>query len=368
MNIVYANSIDPNYPKDYARDYLNQFLPNQTCFLFTDNNINRFFDIDTVLSTVGKLDFILIDLTHNPVGLTHKQFSTTCKGNLIRTIEQLVEYCELYAPTVVLHCDFNYQSDTKHYFYFPLWLWMWSAKKPLWYANEEKSLNFYDALENKTQGLCCLNRTPTWHRILFFNSIVEKPWFSKISYTFGNHGHGKQFEYAFIFLTQAEITEFESKKHYLPFKLIDEDKEDTTDVGVSHPVWSTHTFNLVTESAMDNTFLSEKTAKPFITKMIPIILGPKNAAQHLQAAGLDMFEDIIPWHTWDHLPESRDRIDIIVNFLEDFLKQDLVAIYHANKHRVDRNKEFFHSEEFRKNLLKDMVKLSSSSDILQFFQ
>ena len=360
MNIVYANSLDPAYPMDSERDYLNEFFSNQTCFLFTDNNINRFSDIDTVLSAAGKLDFILIDITHNPVGLTHNQFNTTCKGNTIGNIEQLVTYCELYAPTVVLHCDFNYQSNTKNYFYFPLWLWMWSAKKSLWYANEGKKLNLYDVLENKTQGLCCLNRTPSWHRILFFSAIVEKPWFSKISYTFGNHGHGKQFDHAFHDLTKAEINDFEGKKHYLPFVLIDEDKEDTTDVGVSHPVWNTHTFNLVTESSMDNTLLSEKTAKPFVTKMIPIILGPRNTAQHLKTAGLDMFEDIVPWHTWDHLESPRDRIANVVNFLEDFLKQDLVAIYHANKHRVDCNKEFFHSEQFRKNLLKDMVRLSSS--------
>jgi hypothetical protein len=360
MQIIYANSIDTIYPKDYKRDYLNPFFSNQTCFLFTDSNINRFSDIDTVLTAAGKLDFILIDLTHNPVGLTHRQFNTKCKSDYISTIEQLVDYCEAYAPTVVLHCDFNYQSNTKNYFYFPLWLWMWSAKNSLWYADERKKLNLYDVLENKTQGLCCLNRTPTWHRILLFSAMVEKSWFSKISYTFGNHGHGKQFEHAFYALTQTDITEFESKKHHLPFVLIDQDHEDTTDVGVSHPVWSTHTFNLVTESTMDHTLISEKTAKPFVTKMIPIILGPRNVAQHLKTAGLDMFEDIVPWHTWDYLENPRDRIVGVVNFLEEFLKQDLVAIYHANKHRVDRNKEYFHSDQFRKNLLKDMVRLSSS--------
>lgn len=360
MPFIYANNIDPIYPKDSERDYLHQFFPNQTGFIFTDSNINRFSDIDTVLTAAGKLDFILIDITHNPVGITQNKFGTTCKGNVISNIEQLVNYCELYAPTVVLHCDFNYQSDSSNYRYFPIWLWMWSARNPLWYANEGKKLNLHDVLENKTQGLCCLNRTPNWHRILFFSAIVEKPWFPQISYTFGNHGHGKQFEHAFIFLTQAEITEFESKKHYLPFKLIDEDKEDTTDVGVSHPVWSTHTFNLVTESAMDNTLLSEKTAKPFITKMIPIILGPRNSAKHLQAAGLDMFEDIIPWHTWDHLAEPRDRIAMVVDFLEVLLSQNLLEIYHANKRRVDYNKEFFHSEQFRINLLKQMITLSSN--------
>mgnify|MGYP003343896210 FL=1 len=111
---------------------------------------------------------------------------------------------------------------------------------------------------------------------------------------------------------------------------------------------------------MDNTFLSEKTSKPFVAKLIPIILGPRNTARHLHDAGLDMFGDIVPWHTWDHLSEPRDRIRAVVEFLDEFLKQDLVAIYHANKHRVDRNKEFFHSEQFRANITIDMLKLSSS--------
>jgi len=241
---------------------------------------------------------------------------------------------------------------------------MWSAKNPLWYNNEYRHnknyLELFDVPENKTHGLCCLNRTPSWHRIFLFSAIVEKSWFGKISYTFGNHGNNKQFEHGFFNLTRAEISDFEGKKHHLPFVLIDRDKKDDVDVGVSHPVWSTHTFNLVTESSMDNTLLSEKTAKPFVTKMIPIILGPRNTAQHLKTAGLDMFEDIVPWHTWDHLENPRDRIANVVNFLEDFLKHDLVAIYHSNKHRVDSNKEFFHSEQFRINLLKDMVKLSSN--------
>ena len=366
MKIVYANNIDPEYPMDIERDYLSQFFPDKKCFLFTDTNINRIKDIDDVLRSIDNLDSILIDTTHNPVGLKQNMFGTFCKGQSIQNIEQLVGFCKDYAPTVVLHTDFNYVADTPNYFYFPVWLWMWSARLPLWYGNEffKKQYGpkprFYDVIENKTQGMCCLNRTPNWHRILFFNAVAEKPWLSKISYTFGNHGHGKRYEDAFYFLRPDEIAEFESKKHHLPYILIEGDRQDTTDVGVSHPVWSTHTFNLVTESAMDNTFLSEKTAKPFVSKMIPIILGPRNTAKHLQQAGLDMFGDIIPWHTWDDLADPRDRVKAVVEFLDEFLQQDLVAIYHANKHRVNRNKEVFHSEQFRKNITAEMLKLSSS--------
>lgn len=326
-------------------------------------------DLHDLVNSAGTFDGIVIDITHNPVGLKQNIFAARCRGEIISNIEKLVDYCTQYTNTVVLHTDFNYVSKTPNYFYFPVWLWMWSARLPLWYEQEishnygNNVSNFYDPNENKIAGMVCMNRTPNWHRILFYNAVVEKPWLSKISYTFGNHGHGKRYEHAYNFLQPDEIAEFESKRHYLPFTLIDLDKEDTTDIGVGHPAWSTHTFNLVTESAMDNTLLSEKTAKPFIAKMIPVILGPRNTARHLQEAGLDMFEDIVPWHTWDDLPEPRQRIAKVVEFLDSFLDQDLVAIYHANKHRVDRNKEFFHSEQFRSNITKDMLKLSSNLKI-----
>jgi len=367
MKIISPNNLDPKYPKESSRSYLNSFFSDGTCLLFTDNNINRIADIHDYIIGAGKIDFILIDITHNVVGLKQNQFNTTCRDITIRNIEELVEHCCRYAPTAVTHCDFNYQPTTPNYFYFPVWLWMWSAKNPLWYRDLAHQYGqnpvFYDIEENKNMGMLCMNRTPNWHRILFFNALIKKPWLSKISYTFGNHGHGKKPEDAYYFLTADEIAEFENKRNCLPFILINDDREDTTDVGISHPAWSTHTFNLVTESAMDNTLLSEKTCKPFVSKMIPIILGPKNTARHLQEAGLDMFGDIVPWHTWDDLPEPRQRIAKVVEFLDSFLEHDLVAIYHANKHRVDRNKEFFHSEQFRNNITKDMLKLSSNLKI-----
>lgn len=366
MKIIYLKDIDTKYTEETSRNYLQCFFPNKTCVLFTDNSINRIPDISQHLSCAGSFDFILIDITHNPVGIEQNMFDTQCHGEIIRNVKELTEHCSKYAPTVVLHTDFNFPKHS-NYFYFPLWLWMWSARAPLWYETTishhygADPLKFYDIeAENKNAGMLCMNRTPSWHRILFYNAVVEKPWLSKISYTFGNHGHGKKYEDAYYFLTPEEIADFESKRCHLPFTLIDKDQEDTTDVGVGHPAWSTHTFNLVTESTMDNTLLSEKTAKPFITKMIPIILGPQNTARHLQDAGLDMFEDIIPWHTWDHLSEPRDRIKLVVEFLEGFLEHDLVAIYHANKHRVDRNKEFFHSQQLRDNITADMLRLSSS--------
>lgn len=362
MKIVYANDVDPTYPKDINRSYLNPFFPEKTCVLFTDTNINRIPDIDRYIKLAGAIDFILVDVTHNTVGLEQNMFNTMCQQNVIRNIKELVEHCSQYAPTIVLHTDFNYPT-VSNYCYFPVWLWMWSARTPLWYEDVANILRLYDTEENKTAGILCMNRTPNWHRILFYSAVVEKPWLSKISYTFGNHGHGKRYEDAYFFLRPEEITEFESKRHHLPFVLVDNDRQDTTDVGVGHPAWSTHTFNLVTESAMDNNFLSEKTAKPFTTKMIPIILGPRNTAKHLQEAGLDMFGDIVPWHTWDHLGEPRDRIKAVVEFLDSFLEQDLVAIYHANKSRVDRNKEFFHSQQFRDNITSEMLKLSSNLGI-----
>ena len=128
MKIIYPCNVDTTYPKDIDRSYLNSFFPEKTCVLFTDTNINRIPDIDRFITLAGEIDFILVDVTHNTVGLEQNMFNTRCKENIIRNIKELVNYCSQYAPTVVLHTDFNYPPNFNFY-YFPVWLWMWSARQ-----------------------------------------------------------------------------------------------------------------------------------------------------------------------------------------------------------------------------------------------
>jgi hypothetical protein len=98
--------------------------------------------------------------------------------------------------------------------------------------------------------------------------------------------------------------------------------------------------------------LTEKTCKPFMAYQIPIIVGPVGANKFLQDIGLDMFEDYIPWKSWDSETDHKVKMQKIVRFLDQLLsspiaEQDILTA-HKNFHsRLIYNKQHFHSKELR---------------------
>lgn len=351
--IIYANQINPDSPSDTDRSYLNEFFADQRCLLISEFNMNFIKDLHDYICQAGDIDRIVIDLTHNPFDLYKYRMPVKYQGADIGKINDLLCLCLKHVPTTILHTDHEFVAPSDHYRFFPLWPWMWSGKTPLWFPQ----INWGDGVfspKEKTQAMCCLNRTPHFHRILLFNKIIHRPWFSQIAYTFGNHGHGKQYHHAYDKMTQDEIQEFQNNLYHLPKTVVDQDREDTTDTGIDHPVYRRCAFNLVTESTMGRILVSEKSCKPFFARQIPIIIGPRGTTKFFQDNGLDMFADIIPWHTWDSEPDARIRLDKTVEFLDDFLSQDPVKIYHANTCRVDYNHDYFQSTEFRQRIMQEM--------------
>jgi hypothetical protein len=113
--------------------------------------------------------------------------------------------------------------------------------------------------------------------------------------------------------------------------------------------------NIVTETVTDLCYISEKTCKPFISRQIPIIVSSVGVNQFLKDIGLDMFEDIVPWATWDSESDENIRINKIVEFVEQWIKSGTVLEdYHRVIDRVERNKKYFHSEKFRDIIMVQM--------------
>ena len=121
---------------------------------------------------------------------------------------------------------------------------------------------------------------------------------------------------------------------------------------VGSPEYRDHAINLVTETSLtEGVILTEKTCKPFLAYQIPVILGPIGANKFLQDMGLDMFEDYIPWRTWDNEINHKLKTQKIVTFLDQLLasptaEQDILLIHQQMHPRLVRNKERFHSREF----------------------
>ena len=68
-----------------------------------------------------------------------------------------------------------------------------------------------------------------------------------------------------------------------------------------------------------------------------------------------MFSDVVPWCTWDSEPDSAVRLQQIVDFTESWIRSGtMVADYQRLLPRVQANKKYFHSEEFRNRIMIQM--------------
>jgi hypothetical protein len=135
---------------------------------------------------------------------------------------------------------------------------------------------------------------------------------------------------------------------------------DTTrnDVGVDLKIYHETAVNLVTETSVDQVYLTEKACKPFVARQIPIMVCGAGTNKFLKDIGLDMFEDIVPWQSWDSETDSQMRLESIASFVDWWVRSGtIMGTYQAMLPRIERNKQYFHSEEFRKRIMHQMDQL-----------
>ena len=280
------------------RRYLRQWFDHGV--IVTDNDLNDRHTLDALLQNIPVQDRI-IDITHNP----YPDDCVTIDGSVRLTNN--FEYW--YKPTDGVR-------------FFPLFIWAYSLRKNIvWHEDL-----FFDAGTNKTQGFMCLNNNHRPHRTRLHQLLSNSGSVPHIAYSIDGQGLPD---------------ETGSNGH--------------NDVGIGHPVYDQTAVNIVTETSFDQTYLCEKTCKPFIAYQIPIIVAGPGSSQWLNDIGLDMFEDLVPWRTWDSEPDPDTRLQKIATFVEQWIKQGTVLEdYQRVLHRIKRNKQYFHSEAFRQRIMNQM--------------
>jgi hypothetical protein len=303
---------------------------------------------------------ILIDATMNP-GIIDKKNSIE-RPHHQQCITDLNQVCRTYYVTG----DYSYYySPSSQVIFFPAFLWTIGSKLVDEFFNDSTSrLNktIYDTQLTKTKSIMCLNRNLTWHRLYLFSLLAEQPWFNKITYSFLNT-IGNRLDAICIknFLDEQEREKIKSLDHLLPINVTSELGVEKNKIptmwmdgasSVGTLVYQNHAINLVTETSLtEGIILTEKTCKPFLAYQIPIIVGPIGANQFLQDIGLDMFEDYIPWRTWDSETDHKLKMQKIVSFLDQLLagptaEQDILLMHQQMHPRLVKNKQRFHSQEF----------------------
>ena len=284
------------------RSYLSEWFDCDTLCV-TDNDFENVEHTQTLLAQHPNANRIL-DITHNPWP-DHKK--------------------PIAAPvTLTNNFEFWYRPVEGQVF-FPLFLWAFSLRKSLWWPGFS-----FDAGNKKTQGIMCLNNRSRPHRTWLWQEFTRRNLTDRMMYTF------------------------------VGARTLPDESPDSTrnDIGVDHWVYNQYAVNLVTETDIDLTYISEKTCKPFVARQIPIIAGSAGINQFLSDTGLDMFDDLVPWRTWDHEPDSATRLQKIVDFAEGWIcSGTMLADYDRVMPRVQANKRYFHSEAFRTRIMCQMSNL-----------
>jgi hypothetical protein len=281
------------------RTYLTQWFLEDT-LVVTDNDFENCSEVLHLMST-HSLKNQIVDVTHNPY--SHSMIPTD------------------QVPILTGNFDFWWQPKPGIYF-FSIFLWMFSLRANLWFPSFD-----IDADSNKTQAIMCLNNKDRSHRIDLFEEFKRKELLNKMMYTFPGYQN-------------------------LPGECHDPQR---TDIGVGHIVYNQYAVNLVTETVIDQSWVSEKTCKPFIARQIPIIVGSAGVNKFLQALGLDMFKDIVPWESWDSEIDSTVRLQKIADFTEQWIRSGTILDdYYRVLDRVEHNKQYFHSEKFRDKIMIQM--------------
>ena len=272
---------------------------------------------------------------------------------------QIREQLSSIVPTCIVTEDYTYHyHPVDNIIFFPYTLWLFGTKSVEKYYGYNGTI--YDTDLDKTESLMCLNRNLEWHRVYLFSLIAGKPWFDKINYTFifklGNRLDDMHIKEQ---MTDEECEVVRSYQHLLPLKLASEQTAKHIpflyhDAGgsVGLPVYANSAINVVTETTLTNGItITEKTCKAIMAYQIPIIVGPTGVNQFLQDVGIDMFEDYVPWRTWDSLTDQKLKVRMIAEFLDSLLtpesaEQDILATHDKFKERLIKNKQRFHSPEF----------------------
>ena len=343
MIYSYSQLFNPA-PYEYG-SWLLKILPDQ-CLVINGGDFGQW---ETERSTIGAqikqavaqhgIQSIKIDLSMNPLLLSD-----------IRIAQALDDFRQI-APTEVLHTDYSVGNNAEpNYKFFPAIFWIYSTRYEGW-AGE----GAYDAGTDKTRPLMSLNRQPRFHRVLLFNEFCRRRLFSLCDFSFVFQVQGVNWEFDFPYLNLDDRLYFTGNRNLLPMLIPGEQLDFVTTVGdisVNRPVYHDCAVNLVTETSFDMPWFSEKICKPFVANQIPIIVGPLGINAYLKSTGLDMFDDIVPWHTWDHVFDLTIKIRLISQFVEQWLLSgNVLQDYNNHVHRIRKNKEYFHSQEFRDRVM-----------------
>lgn len=228
---------------------------------------------------------------------------------------------------------------------YPSWLFVFKKQSlPPW-NNGERAHSF-----------SCLNRNPTFHRLILYTKVKQRGLLEKFIYSFYDRcpyqGHPvTAYQYRgladFVGKETAELCIRNLQDFPLSWA---GEKLGENDHTINHPAYQDTWCNVVTETSGLVSFTSEKIWKPIAAGQLFLVAGAPNTLAWLRSLGFHTFED-----HYDSKINLGSRLDKIVDIIEAH-QADTREWWHANRFSIEHNYHWFHSGNVEKNLLEPIIK------------
>jgi hypothetical protein len=250
--------------------------------------------------------------------------------------------------------DFRYIDHPDYVFYSGIFYYQYCQ----WYKFRST------ALEMSTQCfrdyfISCLNRRPLNHRAYIISKLYHAGLINNKNYiTFFNkdpytHQIITPEDYYVSQLPDPVQQQFIDLIPHLPFNH-SADYQGHNDTSFNHEAYSNSYINIVTESEIECRWFSEKVMKPLATGQMFLLAAGQHALSDLTRLGFDTFSDIIDHSRYDGIANWTDRLDVIVDMIQEYQSRDWEQIYKDTQHRRQQNIHHFFSEEFQQTIRKNI--------------
>ena len=308
-------------------------------------------DVESYLKYSG-YDFIFDNIYYNHCRHDHSQYDrvfalidTSChvvsdefKQDLLQKVKTLNN-----KNTTIVLCNFwesrnqilqtEYVELLKDYEYT---IWDGSTTY-FWFKMYERYKNYKFEFHHthKNYDFLYLNKTRRSHRDLLFDKLTKENVLSNSLYSYHHRGIKLNPDY-----------EIEQYKNYYPRYGADRD--------IYEKSYNETIFNIVSETSIEETFITEKVWKPIIAKQLFIIHGKHHYLKHLKNLGFKTYGDFID-ESYDNFESVEQRTDAIIKLCSELKGIDHTELYANTQEIREYNQKIFFSKEHLQNAIKETI-------------
>lgn len=245
----------------------------------------------------------------------------------------------LKKPFAIVTGNYNYCGNTHNQIvYYPHWFFVLLS---------DVNLKKYDIVKARPYKIACLSRNPWLHRSKNMLAMSQQPWFAECQYSFGSKDK-------FTVDTSPDMTpqdvDFLNSINRTKLNLPDNDEFYVSNHSGAHELCCV---DYVTESRVDNIFVSEKPWKPVLSGQLFFILGPVGIVAYLRHVGIDVFDDLLD-HAYDHEPDLDKKIQMLMRAIGTIM-ENVDQIWTDTQSRRQKNLDLVLSPDFQQLMSADLI-------------